>query len=80
MNNLNFNLNKYKKPNKLAVHEFQDRAAHMCEQMSVPKNKVSSIMKAVKKQRIKAEDAFDYIQRHEDIKVPYLYFLKMMGN
>ena len=78
MNNLTFNLDKYKKPTNLSAHMWQDSAAKALEILHPPKNQISNIFKFFKKDSIKAEQSIRYIKERNDITTPHKYFIWLM--
>lgn len=76
MEQISFNLEKYKKPTKLAAHEFQDRAAVIADYLKAGKKR-SSVFKAVKENRSKAESVFRYMKERGIHSVNY--FFKVMN-
>lgn len=75
MQQISFNLDRYKLKEKSTAYEWQNRALEVIQTWKIPTKKHSSIFRIFKNNRSKAEAAFRYIQDRGNIKTPYKYFL-----
>lgn len=78
MEQISFNLDRYKVKKNLAAYEWQDRAAKVCTDLGFPKNKCSQVFKWFKTDRTRAESAYRYITDRGNITTPWKYFIWLM--
>lgn len=75
---IEFDINRYKKQEKLAATEWQQRAYDVIEEFKVPHKKKSQFYMWFRNDRSKAEGHYNYIAARDNIDTPWRYFAYLM--
>jgi len=79
MKQIQINFDRYQKPQKLAMHEWQDKCAKVCEKLDIPNDKRSQVFRWFKTRRDKVESCTRYLMENPKNN-NFRYLAWMMNN